>query len=511
MSLTPPGLAQGDLLAGWRVTAVEAAVDHLRVTLAQGDDALTLGARPASGSRHRGPWDVADAVVYHEATALPFARFDAAGRSLARRVADAGGGSPGDMLSRWIRSLAPPLSADAESTRTGPERGPRADGSAPWQVIMRRALTDRPGASVHLSAFFDELPPWPCVLPWTRLELNEGGRFGPCCSEYQASAAGAPPDADPVALWNGPAMRAFRRAMVLDRHPEPCRRSCPVLHAGSDRAGDVVLRGGPQASVEAQVAAVEDILAGREEMRAGPLSLVVSTTSYCNYDCLMCDCGERGTLDDERTDAFWFGVRAMLPGLRLLSANGGEPLASPAFRRFLEGTDFAPYPQLEVALTTNGSYLTARQLERLARVPFGHLTLSLNAATPATYLAVNRGLPWERIRENLDEVVRRRADGSLRASVSYSMVLLRSNVHEVDAFAALAERDGAEVRYLLPHRDRNHESIMTRRDAMESAREALARVAEGLLRRGREREARVVTGSARVLSDRLRRGVLTVL
>lgn len=513
MAPAPPGVAPGDLLAGWRVTAVTPRPDHARVEVARDGDVVVLGARPAAWSRHRGPWDVADAVIYHEETSVPFARFADALPALSARVAAAGAEatSPGAMLAGWIRAHDPPAQPGEAETRTGPTRGPRADGSAPWQEILRRELTDRPEVSVHLGAFFDALPPWPCVLPWTRLELNEGGRFGPCCSEYQVDPARAAPEEDPLALWNGPAMRAFRRAMTAGGAPAPCRGSCPVLHAGSDRAGDLVLQGGASTAVEAQIAAVEDLLAGRETLRAGPLSLVVAATSYCNYDCLMCDCGERGTLDDERADAFWRGVRAMLPGLRSLALTGGEPLASPVLRRFLEETDFAPYAQLEVALTTNGSYLTPRQMERFAHVPFGNLTLSLNAATPETYLAVNRGLPWARVREHLDEIARLRAAGALRATVSYSMVVLRRNVHEIDAFAALAARDDAEVRYLLPHRDRNGESIMARRDAMESARDALARVAEGLARRGREREARAVTGPARVLADRLRRGVLTVL
>ena len=70
-------------------------------------------------------------------------------------------------------------------------------------------------------------------------------------------------------------------------------------------------------------------------------------------------------------------------------------------------------------------------------------------------LAVNRGLPWPRLREHLDALHRLRRDGEMRCSVTYSLVILRANLHELRAFAELARRDG--VRYRddpRPHRAR---------------------------------------------------------
>ena len=159
-------------------------------------------------------------------------------------------------------------------------------------------------------------------------------------------------------------------------------------------------------------------------------------------------------------------------------------------------------PQLQVNLVTNGSYLAPKLLDKLARVPFGNLTLSLNAATPATYLAVNRGLVWERVRAHLDDLLARQNAG-MRGEVTYSMVILKQNYCEIEAFAELALQDGVHVRYMLPFRDRNDSSILTDRSAMVASLQALQRVAVLLLALGRGQEARDALTSAQILLSRL--------
>jgi molybdenum cofactor biosynthesis enzyme MoaA len=166
---------------------------------------------------------------------------------------------------------------------------------------------------------------------------------------------------------------------------------------------------------------------------------------------------------------------------------------------------------VRVALTTNGSYLTPRELERLADVRFEHVTVSLNAASAETYARVNRGLPLARVRENLDALLAGRARDGSPESISYSMVILRENLHEIADFAALAEGDGVGVRFMLPMHDRNGQSFLTDAKLMRDVELRLRDVAARLSERGSERDARRVRGEADVLSLRLARGVLRPL
>lgn len=404
-----------------------------------------------------------------------------------------------------------------------------ATGAAPaWAQKARWLLAGRTGDSVTLGELMQakEVPAWPCHLPWTRLELGDGGPVGPCCMEYQERPApelvplGAIRPADfgirdqvetPEELWNGERLKGFRRAMSHGGHPETCRTSCPVLVGGTYLPRDMILWGGPPASVEGQLRLVEDMVAGAEVVRSPPQSLCVSTTSYCNYHCVMCDFGERGTLADEKPDRFWTGLEHWLDALQQIDANGGEPLASPAFRAFLERADFPAHPQLGISLTTNLSYLSPSQLERFGRVPLSSLTISVNAATPATYLAVMRGLPMERWRENVEAVLRRRAHNPASLGLTYSFVILKQNVGEVRAFYELTRQDGVNARYMLPMRNLNDQSIMTSLAHMEEARRALEEVAADLGRRGRDFERSLVRANLTLLGQRLRDGILTPL
>jgi molybdenum cofactor biosynthesis enzyme MoaA len=380
----------------------------------------------------------------------------------------------------------------------------RADDRLPWQERARQHLRDKPHLSLRLGQLVDPsaLPDWPCTLPWTRLEVSQGGQIGPCCVEYQATTFAAAPKLA-TALWNGPGMQAFRRAMLPSQGtPSTCRATCPVLVGQSQRAGDVRLRGGPTAALDSQIALIEDMLAGRTEVRGSPLAVCLATTSYCNYDCLMCPCGEEGKLSDQLPAAFYDDLQTLLPGMQLLEANGGEPLASPTFRDFLTTLDAVKLPQLQVNLVTNGSYLAPKLLDKLERVPFGNITLSLNAATPASYLLVNRGLPYERVRAHLDDLLARQKAG-MHGELTYSMVILKQNVSEIEAFADLALADDVHLRYMLPFRNRHESSVLTDRPAMLLALQALQRVASRLLDLGRGHEARDAMTSARILLGRL--------
>jgi len=150
-------------------------------------------------------------------------------------------------------------------------------------------------------------------------------------------------------------------------------------------------------------------------------------------------------------------------------------------------------------------------LDRYLRLPFSSLTISLNAATPETYLAVNCGLPWERIRENLDAILAAQRDGRLTCPLRYSMVLLRSNLAEVRAFADLALRDGVGVRYLLPTSNRNDESIMDKPELVREAALALAEVHQLVTEAGLTFDAQEIAGTLQVLESRLAAGVFEIL
>lgn len=474
-------LAIGEALGSARVTsiAIEGGEALVAVELASGDRVtFAISAAP----RERGPFEACPFLTYR-ATPMPFASFREIGRALAERI-----GSDLSAVRAWVEHR--------------PERDFR-------ETI--RALAGRPDASVRVRDLLPRelLDARACTLPWTHLELGQSSLYGPCCSDFQTSPARS--DGGPLALWRSPAMRAFRRALASPDPSATCRTTCTRLAGRTDSLAELVVRGGAPRFVANQLDALDAILAGDDDPRSTPLELVFTSTTFCNYDCLMCRCGELGTLEDERPRAFYDALTPLLPGLGAITALGGEPLASPIFREVLASEWLADHPDVRVSLTTNGSYLTPGALARWRSARFGHVTVSLNAASEATYAKVNRGLPLARIRENLDALLDARRTRRSPRSIAYSMVILRSNVHEVRAFAELALRDDVGLRFMLPMHDRNGESILCDRAAMIEAERALSEVASELDRRGREGDARRARGEAEVLRTRIELGILRPL
>ncbi len=374
--------------------------------------------------------------------------------------------------------------------------------SKDWRGRVRSQLVDHPRRRLRVKELIDaaELPRRDCILPWTRMELSTRRFLGPCCADFQREpvrVAGDLADA-----CNGAAQRSFRRALVRSGHPKTCRESCPTLRSGRERLAEMQLWGGSAAFVKNQILILEDLLEGREHVRGQPLELMLPPTTYCNYDCLMCEWGEVGTLEDELPAEFYDAIAPLLSSVRALEVAGGEPLASPVFRDFLLRLDRAAYPNLRVSLVTNGSYLSPGH-PILEHVPFSTIIISLNAATPETYAAVNRGLDFERVRKHLDALLEARRRGSLRGDIVYSMVLLKRNRHEIAAFVELAERDEVRVRFMLPMFDRNRQSVMTDEQTMREVLRDLDVAAGHLRERGETRQAQGVSGEASVLRERL--------
>jgi molybdenum cofactor biosynthesis enzyme MoaA len=387
-----------------------------------------------------------------------------------------------------------------------------SNAKARWWRTAREQLLGRPDRrlrleELHLTSAELDLR---CTLPWTRLELSTRRLLGPCCPDFQTAPAAAA-GLDLGGQWNGERFRTFRRSLGATASSTCCRATCPSGQGRTHELRRFVLRGGRPSFVDNQLGAVEDMLCRREVARSQPLELSFPPTTACNYDCLMCEWGAEGSRADELGPELYQGLAPLLPTLRTIEVTGGEPLGSRAFRDFLAGLDFDQLPDLEIAIVTNGSGLVPEEIARFRRLPFVALTVSLNAATAETYAAVNRGLPFARVRANLDALVRQRRAGAFRGRLVYSMVLLKRNHHELLPFAALARADGAEVRFMLPMFDRNHESIMTDAAVMARCLGDLEQVAAGLRERGEEHQSRLAAAEAAVLRERLARGVLEPL
>ena len=132
--------------------------------------------------------------------------------------------------------------------------------------------------------------------------------------------------------------------------------------------------------------------ADTRDLRDRPLrDLRVSVTDRCNFRCVYCMPREKFGSDHAflpRQDLLTFEeitrvvVAAHELGVRKVRLTGGEPLLRPGITDLVRS--IADLPDLEVAMTTNGSLLAARA-PALADAGLDRVTVSLDSLDPATF------------------------------------------------------------------------------------------------------------------------------
>lgn len=179
------------------------------------------------------------------------------------------------------------------------------------------------------------------------------------------------------------------------------------------------------------------------QLKAGldaPICLTWEITYACNLQCVHC-LSSSGTRDPRElsTDQ----AKAVLDELRdlqvfYINIGGGEPMIRKDFFEILE---HAEANDIGVKFSTNGTYITAENARRLAAMNYLDIQISLDGVDAATNDAV-RGKGSCATAIAAMNHLRDANFGQFKISV----VVTRHNVDQLDAFKALADSYGAQLR-----------------------------------------------------------------
>ena len=180
-----------------------------------------------------------------------------------------------------------------------------------------------------------------------------------------------------------------------------------------------------------------------EQLKGGldaPICLTWELTYACNLQCVHC-LSSSGRRDPHELDTEQ--VKNVLDQLRdlqvfYINIGGGEPMIRKDFFEILE---HAESNGIGVKFSTNGTYITAENAKRMAAMNYLDIQISLDGVDAETNDAV-------------------RGEGSYAASIAamnflrdanfgqfkISVVMTRHNVDQLDAFKALADEYGAQLR-----------------------------------------------------------------
>lgn len=186
--------------------------------------------------------------------------------------------------------------------------------------------------------------------------------------------------------------------------------------------------------------------AGVTRVTSRPALLTIETTSFCNLRCVMCPqsvhtLGRPRHLPPET-------LEKLAPFLRVadtVQLHGiGEPLASASFWAALKHLQ----PGCQSSINSNFTLATEEKLVQLVESNLGWVNLSLDAATPQTYLRL-RGVRLDKVLNNIRRLnALKRERGKTNPRLFLNMTLMRENIDEVVRFIELAAELEAERVYL---------------------------------------------------------------
>ncbi len=224
----------------------------------------------------------------------------------------------------------------------------------------------------------------------------------------------------------------FKRGAQLDPEVElrPERFGALAYHFGTRRLSIVRRR-------------TDEARSLTDELETGldaPICLTWELTYACNLACVHCLSSSGRRDPRELSTAECMAVIDELERMQVFYVNvgGGEPTVR---RDFWELIDYAVAHHVGVKFSTNGSRITAAVAARIAGTDYVDVQVSLDGATaevndrvrgPGSYATAIRAM------ENL-------ADAGF-AGFKLSVVVTRENATQLDAFKALADGFGAQLR-----------------------------------------------------------------
>jgi mycofactocin radical SAM maturase len=180
-----------------------------------------------------------------------------------------------------------------------------------------------------------------------------------------------------------------------------------------------------------------------DELKGGldaPICLTWELTYACNLACVHCLSSSGRRDPNELTTAEAKAVIDELRELQVFYVNlgGGEPMIR---RDFFEIVEYAIDNRIGVKFSTNGTYVDAAKARRLAAMDYLDIQISIDGTDAATNDAVRGAGSYDTARRAMDHLAA--ADfGPFKISV----VVTRNNVDQLDAFKALADSYGAQLR-----------------------------------------------------------------
>lgn len=276
-----------------------------------------------------------------------------------------------------------------------------------------------------------------CHAPFEFATVDHSGHVFMCCPAWLGKTTGNLAEQSWEEVWNSPAAQDIRQS-ILDGSYKYCNEAnCPHLGGQQGR----LLRKDEVTNPRHREIIEQNLIV----MHEGPQDVTIQYDPTCNLTCPSCRCDMYKATKEEAalTQACHERVWTELVGTakRLTIAGNGDPFASKLYRNALRAFDPAKYPNLKIALITNGLLLTPEMWESIANChsAIESIHVSFNAATPETFRVNQRGGELDTLLENLGPLSRARHAGEFPL-LSLGFYVLDNNFREMKDIIAIGRK-----------------------------------------------------------------------
>lgn len=188
------------------------------------------------------------------------------------------------------------------------------------------------------------------------------------------------------------------------------------------------------------------------EVKGRPYLLILDPCNYCNLRCPLCPTGigelgrEQSMLSFENFKKYF---EPHIPYLfELYLHNWGESLINKEIYKMIS---YAKANNVGTNLSSNFVIVTSEDIDNLLDSGLEYLVISLDGATPETYSQYRIRGDFDRVVENVGELIRRRnALGLKLPVVEWQYIVMKQNEHQIPEAEILAKKLGVDLLRFIP-------------------------------------------------------------
>jgi len=261
-----------------------------------------------------------------------------------------------------------------------------------------------------------------CPLPWFNITTDVNGSVRPCCRYAQPldQVDYKMPwlqDGSIKSLWNGPEMKALRRAFIDGEQPDGCS------WCWKEESNNVTSY--RQNYIKHHSRDYNNIDFTTDHSDA-PRVFDVKLSNVCNLKCRMCNgISSSSILKEEKTlktfsaeeikeQEYWLSNKILgthnekdfiewLPQIVQIEFTGGEPLVSPENKQLIKMISETEYAKnIRIQITTNATHYNTNLVEQLKKFKMVYIDASIDDIGPRIEYA-RHGTKWATLDKNLNK------------------------------------------------------------------------------------------------------------